>query len=101
MSTTTYETRLFINNQFQSSDKTFDVHNAATGELLTQVQSATLAHVDEAVHFAQLAQPAWAALPVAARTAPLYKLADLIEKNAKELAEVCPGPSSLFARREG
>jgi hypothetical protein len=47
----TFETRLFINNEFVNSvsGKTFDVVNPATEEVICAVQEADAADVDKAV----------------------------------------------------
>jgi acyl-CoA reductase-like NAD-dependent aldehyde dehydrogenase len=47
----TFETRLFINNEFVNSvsGKTFDVVNPATEEVVCAVQEADQADVDKAV----------------------------------------------------
>src|SRR5271154_214919 len=73
------------------SGKTFETLNPATGEVLCKVQEGGKADVDKAVKAARKAFESgpWRNKMTAAQRAPcLYKLADLIEKHAKELAEL-------------
>jgi aldehyde dehydrogenase (NAD+) len=84
------ETRLFINNQWvePSDGGTFDTYNPATGEVLAKVAAATAKDVDKAVKAARTALESgpWATMDAAERGRLLFKLADLIERDAKELA---------------
>jgi len=68
------------------SGKTFDVFNPATGKVLAKVAEGDKADIDMAVKAARAAFPAWAKLPPAARSMILWKIAELIDKNAEELA---------------
>ncbi len=68
------------------SGKTFDVFNPATGKVLAKVAEGDKADVELAVKAARAAFPAWAKLPPAARSMILWKVAELIDKNAEELA---------------
>lgn len=83
-------TQLFINGEFVSAlaGGTIDVVNPANGELITKIAAAEAADVDAAVQAAQKAFPAWAEIPAAERGRLLLKLADLIEENAEELAQL-------------
>jgi aldehyde dehydrogenase (NAD+) len=84
------ETRLFINNEYVDpvEGKTFDTYNPATGEVLAKVAHAGPADVDRAVRAARraLESPPWATMDAADRGKLLFKLAELVEKNADELA---------------
>jgi aldehyde dehydrogenase (NAD+) len=84
------ETRLFINNDWVDAveGKTFDTYNPATGEVIAKVAAGTAGDVDRAVKAARTALESgpWARLDAADRGRLLFKLADLIEKNAEELA---------------
>jgi len=75
-----------------SGGKTFDTVNPATGEVLTTVADAGSADIDAAVQAARHAfdDPAgpWRKLPATKRGQILWKLADLIEQNIEELAEL-------------
>ncbi|PRQ12231.1 betaine-aldehyde dehydrogenase [Corynebacterium sp. 13CS0277] len=64
--------------------------NPATGEVITSVASATQADVDTAVAAARraLTAPEWAGLLPVQRAAVLFKIADLIEAHAEELAQL-------------
>jgi aldehyde dehydrogenase (NAD+) len=83
-------TKLFINNEFVEpvQNKTFDTFNPATGEVIAKVAEASAADVDRAVKAARKALEGgpWAKMDAAERGRLTFKLADLIEKNAEELA---------------
>jgi len=86
-------TKLLINGQWVSSTsgKTFPTINPSTGEVITQVAEADAPDVDKAVSAARSAfeTGAWRKkLSASQRGALMYKLADLIEKNADELAQL-------------
>lgn len=82
------EHQLLINGQWRpaASGKTFDVYNPANGEVIARVAEGDAADVDLAVTAARAAFPKWAALPPAARSQILWKVGDLIDKHAHELA---------------
>jgi aldehyde dehydrogenase (NAD+) len=84
------ETRLFINNDWVDpvEGKTFDTLNPATGEVIARVAAATAPDVDRAVKAARRALESgpWATMDAVERGRLLFKLADLVEKNAEELA---------------
>jgi len=83
-------TRLLINNQWVNSEsgKTFPTINPATGEEIAQVAAADSADVDRAVRAARAAFEGgpWRKISAAERGRLLNRLADLIERNADELA---------------
>jgi len=85
-------TKLLINNQWveSASGKTFPTVNPATGEEICRVAEADAADVDKAVQAAREAfeKGPWRKMAAAERGKLLYKLADLIEKNADELARL-------------
>lgn len=70
------------------SGKTFATENPATGQTICQVAEGGAADVDVAVAAARraLVNPAWAAMSAYDRGQLLYRLADLIEREADELA---------------
>src|SRR2546421_1026035 len=86
--------KLLIGGQWQESTgrKTFDTVNPATGEVLTQVASASADDVDAAVQAARAAfddpKGAWRKMSASERGRILWKIADLLEKNIDELAEL-------------
>jgi acyl-CoA reductase-like NAD-dependent aldehyde dehydrogenase len=86
--------KLLIGGEWRDSSdgKTFDTVNPATGEVLTQIASATQADVEKAVAAARKAfdDPAgpWQKMTASERGKLLWKIADLIEQNIDELAEI-------------
>ena len=85
-------TKLLINNRWvdSASGKTFSTINPATGEEICQVAEADAADVDKAVSAARAAFQRTLAhkMSAAERGKLLNRLADLIEKNADELARL-------------
>src|SRR5690348_3000231 len=86
-------TKLLINGKWVDSvsGKTFPTINPSTGEVITQVAEADAPDVDKAVSAARAAfeTGAWRKkLTASQRGNLMYKLADLIEKNADELAQL-------------
>jgi aldehyde dehydrogenase (NAD+)/betaine-aldehyde dehydrogenase len=73
-----------------STGATFATHNPADGRVLARVALASDSDVDDAVRAAgaALAGPAWANLPKPALARLLWRVADLIEANADELARL-------------
>ena len=86
------ETRLFINGEFVDSidGSTFDTYNPATGEVIAKVVAASAKDVDRAVKAARTALESgpWPRMDAADRGRLLYRLADLFEKHAEELAQL-------------
>jgi aldehyde dehydrogenase (NAD+) len=84
-------TRLLINNRWVPSEsgKTFATINPSTGEEICQVAEADAADVDKAVKAARAAfEGPWRKMRASERGRLLYRLADLIEANADELARL-------------
>src|ERR1700739_1996535 len=86
-------TKLLINNKWvdAASGKTFPTINPATGETIAKVAEADAADVDKAVAAARAAfdnGPWRKKLTASQRGNLMYKLADLIERNADELAQL-------------
>jgi aldehyde dehydrogenase (NAD+) len=86
-------TKLLINNQWVDSvsGKTFPTINPSTAEVITQVAEADAADVDKAVAAARAAfdkGPWRKKITASQRGVLMNKLADLIEKNADELAQL-------------
>ena len=65
-----------------------EVLNPATGETIAQVPACTAADVDAAVEAAKEALPEWLDSTPAERAELLLKLADILDDNAEELAEI-------------
>jgi len=84
--------KLLIDGQWVEPSKTFSTTNPATGEVLTQVGEASASDVDRAVSAARKAfedrSAPWRKLSASERGRLIWKLADLIEKNLEELAEL-------------
>jgi len=84
--------RLLIDGQWVEGPKTFDTINPATEEVLTQIAEALPSDVDRAVEGARRAfedrNGSWRKLSAGERGRLLWKLADLVEKNIDELAEL-------------
>src|SRR5438034_7719139 len=67
---------------------TLDVLNPATGESIAQVPNVAAGEVDEAVERAKKALPEWLDATPKERSELLHKLADVIDENAEELAQI-------------
>jgi aldehyde dehydrogenase (NAD+) len=84
--------RLLINGQWQEGAKTFDSFNPASGELLSRVAEASAEDVDLAVSAARVSledrNGPWRKMSASERGKLIWRLADLIEKNIEELAEI-------------
>ncbi len=79
---------LWIGGAWITTQSSFDSHDPATGAHLATLSRAGAAEADAAVTAATLALPLWAALTPAARGGVLWRIADLIEHHADELAEL-------------
>lgn len=83
---------LYINGEFveSKSQKTFETYNPATGEVLANVFEAGPEEIDLAVRAARKAfdEGPWSKMGSANRSRLMYKLADLMEENAAELAQI-------------
>ncbi|MGI8771924.1 MAG: aldehyde dehydrogenase family protein [Acidobacteriaceae bacterium] len=84
--------RMLIDGRFvaAASGKTFPVYNPATGEIMAHVPEAESVDCDRAVNAARLAfdQGPWRRMSPSERGRMLWRLADLIEQNLEELAEL-------------
>ena len=85
--------RLLINGEWVEGGKTFDTINPATAEVLTQVAEAGAEGVNRTVKAAREAfeksgKGAWRSMSASDRGKVLWRIADLIEKNIDELAEL-------------
>lgn len=84
--------KLYINGEFVDSvsGKTFETLNPATGQLLAKVTEAGPEDIDKAVRAAREAfdNGPWSRIGTAERSRLIYKLADLMEQNKEELAQL-------------
>jgi acyl-CoA reductase-like NAD-dependent aldehyde dehydrogenase len=85
--------KLLIGGEWVEGKKTFPTINPATGEVLTQVAEAGAAEVDAAVRAARKAfesrdKGAWSTMPASERGRILWRIADLLEQNLDEVAEL-------------
>jgi 1-pyrroline dehydrogenase len=70
------------------TESALDVINPATGDTIAQVPSMSADEVDEAVERAKKALPEWLDTTPKERSELLHKLADVIDDNAEELAQI-------------
>ena len=84
------QTKLFIDGEFVNAEdgSTISVLNPHDNSEITQVAMAQVADIDRAVAAAKRAFPAWRDMQAAERGRLLLKLADLVEDNAEELAQI-------------
>ncbi|HET7567955.1 MAG TPA: gamma-aminobutyraldehyde dehydrogenase [Gaiellaceae bacterium] len=90
MSATTTSYQVFIGGAWAdaASGETMDVIAPATGETIAQVPRCGAEDVDRAVAAAKKALPAWLDRTPKDRSELLHKLADVIDENAEELAQL-------------
>jgi acyl-CoA reductase-like NAD-dependent aldehyde dehydrogenase len=83
-------TRAWICNEWVDAEdgQTFTTTNPATGETIAEIARCGEAEVEGAVRAAQaaMAAPTWRGMDAHARSTLMFRLADLIEQNADELA---------------
>ena len=84
--TTSFATDADLLAAIQPSSGGRDIHDPATGELVGRAPEHTVADLERAVTAARAAQPSWAALTHAERSAALNRAADAVEANAEALA---------------
>jgi 5-carboxymethyl-2-hydroxymuconic-semialdehyde dehydrogenase len=82
------DTRHWIGGRRVASAATFEDISPIDEVVIAEVHAGTSAEVDAAVAAARAAFPAWAALPVAERSAILRRVADGIEARIEDLAQV-------------
>jgi acyl-CoA reductase-like NAD-dependent aldehyde dehydrogenase len=84
--------KLLIDGQWIDSSTKLDTSNPATGEVLTQIAQASTADVDRAVQAARRAfedrTGPWRKMSASERGRLIWRIADLVEKNIEELAEL-------------
>ena len=84
--------RLYVDGKFvnAASGKTFPVYNPATGDVMAHVPEAEAEDVDRAVRAARRAfdEGPWSKMTPSQRGRTINKLADLLEQNLEEFAEL-------------
>ena len=80
--------RLYIDGAFIETDEGLETLNPATGETLATAPLATEREVDLAVGAAARAFETWRYTPPTQRARLLWKLADLLEANKEEFAQI-------------
>ena len=90
MSATKTEYKAFVGGEWvdSASGETMDVINPATGEVVAAVPRCSAEDVDRAVAAAAKALPGWLDKTPKDRAELLHKLADVLEENAEELAQL-------------
>lgn len=81
----------YINGQFVNSvsSNSLPVISPLDGNVLSAVPLSTAADLDTAVKSAKAAFPAWSKMPIKERVQVFFRYKTLLEKNLKELAELC------------
>ncbi|UEG50255.1 CoA-acylating methylmalonate-semialdehyde dehydrogenase [Ferruginibacter lapsinanis] len=72
-----------------STDKKLDVISPIDGTLLSTVPMSSAKDLNDAVMAAKAAFPAWSKTPIKERVQVFFRYKTLLEKNLKELAELC------------
>jgi acyl-CoA reductase-like NAD-dependent aldehyde dehydrogenase len=80
--------KLLINGQMVEGHSTMDVINPATEDVLASCPRADKAQLDRAVAAAKAAFPVWSKTTIAERKKVMLAIADVVEKNATELARL-------------
>src|SRR5512132_1690899 len=88
MSVAVSQHQYFVGGEWFDSagSETMEVVNPSTGEVIAEVASSTAEDADRAVQAAKTALPEWLETTPGERAELLFKLADLIDENADELA---------------
>ncbi|MCC6125273.1 MAG: aldehyde dehydrogenase family protein [Pirellulales bacterium] len=83
---------LWINGEWCAarSEKTFEVYNPATGEIIARCAAGDRADIDAAVHAARYAfeSGSWSRMTASERGRLIWKLGDLLEEHGDEFAEL-------------
>jgi malonate-semialdehyde dehydrogenase (acetylating)/methylmalonate-semialdehyde dehydrogenase len=81
----------FINGKFveSNSKSVINVISPLNGALLSEVPLSSAKDLDEAVTAAKAAFPSWSKTPIKERVQVFFRYKTLLEKNIKELAELC------------
>jgi acyl-CoA reductase-like NAD-dependent aldehyde dehydrogenase len=82
------EYRLLINGELVAGDQFMDVVNPATEAVIARCPRASESQLDAAVAAAKAAFPGWSATPIDERKRVVNAIADVIEANVAELAQL-------------
>src|SRR6478736_1365058 len=90
MGVTVTQNKNFVNGKWVDAVEggTMEVLNPATGETIAEVPRGTQADVDRAVEAAKAALPEWLETTPGERAEILLKLADALDANTEELAQL-------------
>ncbi|OBT84447.1 hypothetical protein VE02_06431 [Pseudogymnoascus sp. 03VT05] len=93
------DTRNFLNNQFVASKATewINVHDPATGQVITRVPQSTDEELEAAVDAAEKAFPEWAATSILKRQQIMFNFVALIKEH-ESIARVGQKPWSILDR---
>ncbi|AJP72802.1 aldehyde dehydrogenase family protein [Sphingomonas hengshuiensis] len=80
--------RMLIGGAWRDGAETMESIDPATGRVIARFPDASEQDVDDAVAAARAAFPGWAATLPAERAATLLRIADILERNIDELAEL-------------
>lgn len=80
--------RMLIGGELVSSSKSLDIVNPATEKVAATIPVATVEQLDAAVDAARRAFSTWKITDIGERRAMLQQLAEVIEENAEELAQL-------------
>ena len=80
----------YCNGEFftSNSKEFFEVHNPSNGKIIAKTPLSTIRDLDKCVKAAKISFQTWKKTPVVDRVQPLYKLKNLLEKNAQEIARI-------------
>jgi len=82
------EFNLLINGELVAGDSTMAVINPATEQTIADCPRASESQLNDAVAAAKAAFPAWSATPIDERKKVVLAIADIIQANATELAQL-------------
>ncbi|MHC5653966.1 NAD-dependent succinate-semialdehyde dehydrogenase [Stappia sp.] len=82
------ETRAYVNGAWVAGERSFPVHNPASGDLVAEVTDLNPGDAARAIDAAHAAQPGWAARTGKERAAVLRRWFDLMVENADDLATI-------------
>ncbi len=85
------KTQNYVNGQFIDShtNKFLDIVSPLDGKLLSKVPMSSSVDLDNAVSAAKAAFTSWSKTPIKERVQVFFRYKTLLEKNLKELAELC------------
>jgi aldehyde dehydrogenase (NAD+) len=82
--------QLWIDGKFEDGESERELYNPATGKVLTKVSEASTKQVEKAIKAARKAfdKGPWPRLTAAERSQFLFKIADKLDENKEELAQL-------------